>query len=115
MNSLTLTKYVFGFSEKSEELDSLLKRKIYSEMIPFHQAFDNARNTYVHYTIPPTNCECASSSHRAEASLTAKSTGCTGNYSLMRLPSHNCLLQTVPDAMHAVKDDTEKILYLIIG
>lgn len=52
---------------------------------------------------------------RSVANLIAKSTGCKGTYALMKLPDHNRLLQTVPDAMHTVKDLIEKIVYLVIG
>lgn len=54
-------------------------------------------------------------SHRAQALLIAKSTGCKGSYSLMRLSGHDRLMQCVPDAMHTVKDVIEKLIYLIIG
>ena len=53
--------------------------------------------------------------NRAQAKDIAKSTGCKGSYALMRLPYHNRVDQTVPDAMHTVKDCIEKLLYLIIG
>ena len=33
----------------------------------------------------------------------------------MRLPSHDRLLQAVPDAMHTVKDVVEGIVHLLIG
>ena len=33
----------------------------------------------------------------------------------MRLPYHNRVEQTTPDAMHTVKDCIEKLLYLLIG
>lgn len=52
---------------------------------------------------------------RAQAKLIAKSTGCKGSYALMRLPYHDRVEQTVPDAMHTVKDCIEKLLYLITG
>ena len=53
---------------------------------------------------------------RSQANLIAKSTGLDkGSYALMKLPEHNRLLQTVPDAMHTVKDLIEKIVYLTIG
>jgi len=45
----------------------------------------------------------------------ARSTRCKGSYALMRLPYHNRVEQTVPDAMHTIKDCIEKLLYLIIG
>jgi len=53
--------------------------------------------------------------HRAQAKAIAKSTGCKGSYSLMNLPGHDRVSQTVPDAMHTVKDCIEKLVYLIIG
>lgn len=52
---------------------------------------------------------------RTQARLLAKSTGCKGSYSLMRLPQHDRINQTVPDAMHTVKDCVEKLVCLIIG
>ena len=52
---------------------------------------------------------------RSQANLIAKSTGCKGTYALMNLPEHNRILQTVPDAMHTVKDLIEKIVYLVTG
>ena len=33
----------------------------------------------------------------------------------MRLPTHDTVAKTVPDAMHTVKDSIEHIFYLIIG
>ena len=36
-------------------------------------------------------------------------------YSLMNLPGHDRVCQTVPDAMHIVKDCVEKLVYLVIG
>ncbi len=33
----------------------------------------------------------------------------------MRLPNHNQLLQTFPDAMHTIKDTIERIFFLLIG
>ena len=55
--------------------------------------------------------------HRVQsrAKAIAKSTGCKGKYALMRLPYHNRVKQTVPDAMHTVKDCIEKLVYLLIG
>ena len=47
--------------------------------------------------------------------MIAKSTGCKASYSLMRLPYHDRVSQTVPDAMHTVKDCIEKLVYLITG
>lgn len=53
--------------------------------------------------------------NRAQADLIAKHTGCKGTYSLMKLPYHDRIEQTMPDAMHTVKDCVEKIFYLITG
>ena len=33
----------------------------------------------------------------------------------MKLPSHDRILQTVPDCMHTVKDAVERIINLITG
>ena len=47
--------------------------------------------------------------------MIAKFTGCKASYALMRLPYHDRTTQTVPDAMHTIKDCIEKIVYLITG
>ncbi len=47
--------------------------------------------------------------------VVARSTGCKGSYSLMKLPHHNRMQQCVPDAMHTVKDVIERLFHLIIG
>ena len=47
--------------------------------------------------------------------MIAKATGCKASYALMKLPHHDRVSQTVPDAMHTVKDCIEKIVYLITG
>ena len=33
----------------------------------------------------------------------------------MKLPNHNCVLQTFPDTMHTVKDSIERAFFLLIG
>ena len=33
------------------------------------------------------------------------------SYSLMKLPNHNRILQTFPDAMHTVKDSIERVFF----
>ena len=52
---------------------------------------------------------------RSHAKLIAKATGCKASYALMKLPHHDRVTQTVPDAMHTIKDCIEKIVYLITG
>lgn len=44
-----------------------------------------------------------------------KSTGCKGSYSLMKLMSHDPIKQTVPDAMHTIKDAVVNVFELLIG
>ena len=51
----------------------------------------------------------------SQAKLLAKSMGCKAFYSLMRLPQHDHVNQTVPDAIHTIKDCIEKIMYLVTG
>ena len=45
----------------------------------------------------------------------AKNTGCKQRYSLMKLPCHNRITQTVPDCMHTLKDVIEKVFQLLTG
>ena len=52
---------------------------------------------------------------RAQANMIARATGCKGTYSLMKLPEHDRLAQTVPDAMHTTKDLIEKLVHLVAG
>ena len=47
--------------------------------------------------------------------MLAKSTGCKASSALMRLPHHDRVNQTVPDAMHTIKDCIEKLVYLLTG
>jgi len=44
-----------------------------------------------------------------------KATGCKGACSLMDLPSHDSIQQTVPDAMHTIKDVIVNLYDLITG
>jgi hypothetical protein len=44
-----------------------------------------------------------------------KNTGCKGAYSLMKLPHHDPIVQTAPDAMHTIKDAIVNIFDLITG
>ena len=52
---------------------------------------------------------------RTQADQLAKHCGCKGSHALMKLLHHSYIDQTVPDAMHTVKDVTEHLLKLITG
>ena len=52
---------------------------------------------------------------RTHADVIAKATGCKASYSLMKLPHHDPLTQTVPDAMHTVKEVLEHLFRIIVG
>ena len=47
--------------------------------------------------------------------MIAKTTGCKGSYPFQKLAFHNPVDQTVPDAMHTIKDAIEHFFNLIIG
>ena len=47
---------------------------------------------------------------RNQAALIAKTTSCKGSYPLQKLTCHNSVNQTVPDAMHTIKDAIEIFL-----
>ncbi len=47
--------------------------------------------------------------------MITKSTGCKGTYSCTKLPTHNPVAQTTPDAMHTVKDAIVNVFDLITG
>ena len=50
---------------------------------------------------------------RSHAAALAKATGCKGSYPLMDLPSHDRLVQTLPDMMHTLKDAVGKLYEVI--
>ena len=52
---------------------------------------------------------------RCDAAAIATSTGCKSRYTFMKLPEHDRVGQTVPDAMHTIKDVVERLFKLIIG
>ena len=52
---------------------------------------------------------------RSQAAHIAKTTGCKGSYPLQKLKFHDPMKQTVPDAMHTIKDAIEHFVYLIVG
>lgn len=43
------------------------------------------------------------------------SSGCKGSYLLMKFPQHDPVNQTVPDAMHTIKDAIVNLYDLIVG
>jgi len=45
----------------------------------------------------------------------AKGTGCKGKYPFLDLQHHDPVLQTVPDAMHTVKDAIVNLYDLVTG
>ena len=53
--------------------------------------------------------------HRCHAATVTKGTGCKESYSLMKLPNHDHVEQTVPDAMHTIKDVVEKLFNVVTG
>ena len=53
--------------------------------------------------------------YRLHAAAIGKSTGCKGTYALMQLPHHNTITQSVPDAMHTIKDVIGHVFNLITG
>lgn len=50
---------------------------------------------------------------KVDAGVVASATGCKGKYSLQKLPDHNRLDETLPDACHTVKDVVQNLMYLI--
>ena len=49
------------------------------------------------------------------ADIVRKCTGCKGKHAFLKLPYHNSVEQTVPDAMHTVRDAIVNIFELLIG
>ena len=49
------------------------------------------------------------------ASVIKKCTGCKGDYPFLQLPNHNSVEQTLPDAMHTIRDSIVNIFELITG
>lgn len=50
---------------------------------------------------------------KVNKSILASATGCKGNYALKKLPGHNRLDETQPDACHTVKDVLQNIMKLL--
>ena len=50
---------------------------------------------------------------KIDASVIASATGCKGSYSLQKLPGHNRIEETLPDACHTVKDVVQNVMNLI--
>ena len=60
-------------------------------------------------------CMCLYRGTTKNAKVLTKATGCKGAYALMDLPSHDAIQQTVPDAMHTIKDAIVNLHDLITG
>ena len=58
---------------------------------------------------------CICSNGFKNASVIRKCTGCKGDYPFLQLPNHNSVDQTVPDAMHTIRDSVVNIFELITG
>lgn len=50
-----------------------------------------------------------------KANLVARGSGCKGSNSFMRLCNHDSTKQTIPDAMHTIKDAVVNLFELITG
>ena len=57
-------------------------------------------------------CHCRS---KADASLLTKGSGCKGSNAFMELPNHDPTTQTIPDAMHTIKDAVVNLYDIIVG
>ena len=53
--------------------------------------------------------------NKSQAQYVATATGCKGLYALSRIPGHDRLEQSVPDAMHTVKDVIKNVMDLCTG
>lgn len=67
------------------------------------------------FILPINKCHSLKHYFRSQAAAIAKSTGCKGTYPLLKLKYHDPIKQTVPDAMHTIKDAIEHFFYLIVG
>ena len=105
----------FSFPGGREELNTPPSKKKYEELVSYHKAYDNAQNRYYFINMYIYQMLYIHMQNRTQANLIAKHTGCKGIYPFMRLPHHNRIEQTVPDAMHTVKDCVEKVFHLITG
>ena len=55
----------------------------------------------------------AQAKNKTNADLVASATGCRSTYPLAKLPGHNRLEESVPDACHTVKDVVQNIMNII--
>ena len=99
-------------SLKSKKLLSALSRT-YAEIKDNHLACDKAKNKYENYIFVEILIEIPMVFCRCQAAHIAKTTGCKGSYPLQKLKFHDPMKQTVPDAMHTIKDAIEHFVYLI--
>lgn len=53
--------------------------------------------------------------NKSRSNVIATATGCKSNYTLTRLPGHNRVDESKPDACHTVKDVTQNIVNLLTG
>ena len=78
----------------TDESDSQPKLRNPGSEIYFREAYQNVKT-------------------KVDASIIASATGCKGNYALQKLPDHNRIEETLPDACHTVKDVVQNVMYLI--
>lgn len=86
---------------------------MYVDVKEYHEAHDNVSTKYACSSLIQVKQSFIYNRHHAQ--LIAKFTGCKASYALMDLPHHDRINQTVPDAMHTIKDCVEKLVYLITG
>lgn len=55
------------------------------------------------------------STRKAKLNLVARCSGCKGSNSFMKLHNHDPTTQTIPDAMHTIKDAVVNLFDLITG
>ena len=53
--------------------------------------------------------------NKTQAQYVATATGCKGLYAFTRMPGHNRMKQSVPDAMHTLKDVVKNVMDVCTG
>lgn len=89
-----IRKDTVNFRDKCEDNTNPPKLRVKDSEKIYRQAFVNAKN-------------------KTNANLVASATGCKGTYVLEKLPAHNRIEQTQPDACHTVKDVVQNIMSLV--